>query len=97
MRNNQRSINIIAVGLRSVWSRMYDCDVLHRDDVNVETARSEPHRRHAAKELFKFLDAHEHLNRCRCRLFRKCRAYAQGGVEKFWLINKADRCGAIER
>jgi len=97
MWNNQGSITIIAVGLRSVRSRVYDCDVLHRDDVNVETAWPEPHRRHAAEELFKFLHAREHFNRCRCRLFRKRRTYPQGGVEKFWLINKTDRCGAIER
>ena len=97
MRNDEWSISISTIGLRTLWTRMYDGDVLHRDDVNVETARSEPYGRHAAEELFELLDAREHVNRSRRRLVWKRRAYAHGGVEEFWLINKADRRGAIER
>jgi hypothetical protein len=97
MWNNEWPVCISTSGLRTLRTRMYDGNVLHCNDVNVETARSKPHRRHAAEEVFKFLDAREHFNGCRGRLFGKCRAHLKCCVEKLWLINKADRCGAIER
>jgi hypothetical protein len=68
MRNNERSISIGPIGLRAMWARMHHRNVLHRDDVNVEAARAEPHRWYAAEEPLKFLDAREHLNGRRRRL-----------------------------
>ena len=97
MRNNEWPICISAIRLSAVRSWMYDRNVLHCNDVNVESAWTEPHRRHASKESLQLLDAREHFNGCRCRLFGKCRAHLKCCVEKLWLVNEADRRGAIER
>jgi hypothetical protein len=65
MWNNEGPIAIGAIWLCAEWARMHDCEVLHGDDVNVETARSEPYCWHSPEEAFEFFHAHEHLNRRR--------------------------------
>lgn len=97
MRNNEWPICIGTIRLRAVWSRMYDRDVLHRNNVDVETARTEPHRWHSSEESLQLLDAREHFNGCRGRFLWKRRAYLKCCVEKLWLIDETDWSGAIER
>ena len=97
MRNNERPICMGPVGFRAVWPRMHHGDLFHGNDVDVETTRTEPYRWYATEEPLQFFDAHEHLNSCGGRFFWKRCAHLERGVEKLWLINKADRRGAIER
>jgi hypothetical protein len=97
MRNDKWPISIGTIGFRAVWPRMHDGDLFHGNDVDVETTRTEPHRWHATEEPLQFLDAREHLNSRRGRLFWKRCAHLECGVEKLWLIHKANWCGAIER
>ena len=97
MWNNERPIYISAIWLSAAWSRMYNRNVFHCNDVNVEPAWTEAHGRHTSEELLKLFDTRENFNGCLGRLFGKCRAHLKCCVEKLWLVNESDWRGAIER
>ena len=65
MRNNERPICIGTFRLSAMWAWMYHCNVLHRNDVDVEATRAEPHRWHATKESLQLFHAHKYFNRSR--------------------------------
>ena len=70
MWNDKWPISISAIRLCAVRPWMHHRDVLHRNDVDVETARTESYGWHATEEPLELLDAREHFNCRRSRLFR---------------------------
>jgi hypothetical protein len=80
-----------------MWAWMYHCNVLHRNNVDVEATWAESHRWHATEESLQLFHAHEHFNRSRSWLIGECGAHLQRSVEELWLIDETNWCGAIER
>jgi hypothetical protein len=97
MRNDTRPIGIGTIRFSAMWAWVYHCKVLHRNDVDVETARTESYGWHATEEPLELLDAREHFNCRRSWLIGECGAHLQRSVEELWLINETDWGGAIER